>query len=105
MLGEDSCTRMSTFLARMHDLHHSVMAGDHWYLFFIGVEPECQGRGIGGALLGPMLAHASHELIPCYLETFLARNVPFYQRHGFKVVVEGTLPESGLAFWTMRREP
>ena len=52
-----------------------------------------------------MLARASHELIPCYLETFLARNVPFYQRHGFKVVVEGTLPESGLAFWTMRREP
>jgi ribosomal protein S18 acetylase RimI-like enzyme len=105
VLGEDSFARLSTFLARMHDLHHAAMAGDHWYLFFIGVEPECQGRGIGGALLGPMLARAGHELIPCYLETFLARNVPFYQRHGFKVVVEGTLPESGLAFWTMRREP
>jgi hypothetical protein len=52
-----------------------------------------------------MLARADHERIPCYLETFLARNVPFYQRHGFKVVVEGTVPESGLAFWTMRREP
>jgi GNAT superfamily N-acetyltransferase len=89
----------------MHDLHHTAMAGDHWYLAFIGMEPSRQGRGLGGALLGPVLARAHHKRVPCYLETFLARNVPFYRRHGFKVVAEGTLPESGLAFWTMRREP
>jgi GNAT superfamily N-acetyltransferase len=105
VLGGESFTRLTAILARMNDMHHKAMPGDHWYLAFIGVEPDRQGRGIGGALMGPMLARAHHDRVPCYLETFLARNVPFYQRHGFKIVTEGTLPDSGLAFWTMRREP
>lgn len=51
MLGGDSYARLTTFLARMHNLHHTTMAGDHWYLEFIGVEPARQGRGLGGVLL------------------------------------------------------
>lgn len=105
VLGEESFGRLSTFLARMTELHHTGMPADHWYLAFIGVEPGRQGRGIGSALMGPMLARARHDRVACYLETFLARNVPFYQRHGFEIVAEGRLPDSGLEFWTMRREP
>ena len=103
VFGRESFARLSTFLASMSAMHHTAMADDHWYLAFIGVDPERQGRGVGGTLLGPMLTRAHRDRAPCYLETFLARNVPFYQRRGFMIVAEGTLPESGLAFWTMRR--
>jgi GNAT superfamily N-acetyltransferase len=61
--------------ARMYDLHHTAMAGDHWYLAFIGVEPARQGRGLGAALLGPVLA-------PCAprARSLLPGDVPRTQR-------------------------
>ena len=43
--------------------------------------------------------------LPCYLETEKERNVPFYKRHGFDVVVEVDLPKGGPHIWTMKREP
>ncbi len=105
LFGQESFNRLSVFLDRMSEMHHAAMPGDHWYLAFIGVEPDRQGRGLGGRLLEPMLARARRDRVACYLETFLSRNVPFYRRHGFNVVAEGILADSGLAFWTMRREP
>jgi hypothetical protein len=33
------------------------------------------------------------------------RNVTFYKKHGFDVVVEGDIPNGGPHYWTMRREP
>jgi hypothetical protein len=43
--------------------------------------------------------------LPCYLETEKQINVPFYNRHGFDVVVEIDLPKGGPHIWTMKREP
>ena len=77
----------------------------HWYLPTLGVDPSRQGQGIGGALLRPGLARADAEGLWCYLETEKEKNLPFYQRHGFEVAVEGDLPEDGPHFWTMRRKP
>ena len=105
VFGRESFRRVSTFLACMSAMHHAAMPGDHRYLAFIGVDPGRQGQGLGGILLEAMLARSRRERIVCYLETFLGRNVPFYRRHGFTVVEEGVLPDSGLAFWTMQRAP
>jgi hypothetical protein len=33
------------------------------------------------------------------------RNVSFYEKHGFEVVVEDDVIGGGLHFWTMRRDP
>ncbi len=77
----------------------------HWYLAVLGVEPERQGQGIGGALIQPVLARADSAGLPCYLETTRDRNVPFYRRHGFEVVAEGDLPDGGPPYWTMKRDP
>jgi ribosomal protein S18 acetylase RimI-like enzyme len=101
----ESFARLSAFLAQTADLHQRAMPGPHWYLAFIGVDPAAQGRGLGGALIAPGLARARREGTACYLETFQARTVPFYLRHGFTIVAEGRLPGSDLAFWTMRRDP
>ncbi len=77
----------------------------HWYLFVLGVEPSRQEHGIGGALLEPVLGRADAGETPCYLETQYERNVPFYERHGFKVVQVGSVPDDGPRFWAMLRKP
>jgi len=52
-----------------------------------------------------VLARADAEGLLCYVETEKERNLPFYRRHGFEVVVEDDMPNGGPHFWTMRREP
>ena len=45
----------------------------HWYLMILGVVPADQGRGIGGALMQPVLEEADREGVPCYLETMTVK--------------------------------
>src|SRR5579864_4512217 len=68
------------------EVHSRCTPGRHWYLWAVGVEPTNQGRGIGGRLLQPVLAKASAEGVPCYLETMNEANLPFYEKYGFSVV-------------------
>ena len=77
----------------------------HYYLAVLGVEPEHQGRGFGGALMQPVLARCDREGIPAYLESSKRRNVVLYERHGFEVVEELKLPQDGPPIWRMWREP
>jgi ribosomal protein S18 acetylase RimI-like enzyme len=77
----------------------------HWYLATLGTAVEQQGKGVGSALMRPILEHCDAEGIPCYLESSKERNVPFYRRHGFEVVEEVPLPGDGPMLWTMWREP
>jgi ribosomal protein S18 acetylase RimI-like enzyme len=77
----------------------------HWYLASLGTAVEQQGKGVGSALMRPVLEHCDAEGIPCYLESSKERNVPFYRRHGFEVVEEVPLPGDGPMLWTMWREP
>lgn len=76
----------------------------HWYLASLGTAVDQQGKGIGSALMQPVLARSDGEGMPCYLESSKERNVPFYRRHGFEVVEEVRLPD-GPPLWTMWREP
>jgi GNAT superfamily N-acetyltransferase len=71
----------------------------------LGVAPAQQGRGLGRALLQPMLARADAEQVRCYLETFTERNVQFYTKLGFRVLVHDSIPGGGPPFWTMVRLP
>src|SRR5260221_95631 len=70
-----------------------------------GVDPPYQGQSIGGMLIQPVLARADAEGLPCYLETENPRNVPFYQKHGFKVMSEDEVTNCRLHVWSMLREP
>ena len=77
----------------------------HWYLASLGTAVGEQGKGVGSALMRPVLSHCDREGIPCYLESSKERNIPFYRRHGFEVVQEVPLGGGGPSIWTMWREP
>jgi GNAT superfamily N-acetyltransferase len=104
-LPEGAFGRFASLVGYLDGLRRRDVRQPHWYLAILGVEPELQGRGIGGALMRPILDRCDRAQLPCYLETQKERNVPFYERHGFRVVVEVDEPTSGIRFWTMLREP
>ena len=59
-----------------------------YYLWFIGVDPEEQNKGFGGALLTEIIHEAEmHDRILC-LETSTEKNIPWYQKFGFTIYNE-----------------
>ena len=95
-------TRLGGYLER---IRQQSAPTQHWYLMALGVTPSRQGAGLGRALLQPVLIRANAEQVPCYLETFTERNVQFYEKLGFTVVVHDHIPGGGPSFWTMVRTP
>jgi GNAT superfamily N-acetyltransferase len=67
----------------------------HWYLQYLGVEPRRQGRGLGGALLAPVLARCDAEGVPAYLEASTERNRALYERNGFTLTGVFEMPGRG----------
>src|SRR5260370_212970 len=87
------------------EIHKRTLPGRHWYLWVIGVKPARQGQGIGAMVIQAVIVRADGGGLPWYLETMKEANVPFYQKHGFKVISEGEIPRRGLRVWAMLREP
>ncbi len=56
----------------------------HWYLPVIGTLPEHQGRGLGTALITPVLDICDRHGVPAYLEATTDRNRTLYARLGFR---------------------
>jgi GNAT superfamily N-acetyltransferase len=77
----------------------------HYYLDSLGVEPEWQGKGIGSALMEPVLARCDAERMPAYLNAGSPGSRDLYLRHGFKVTEEFRLPDDGPPLWRMWRDP
>jgi GNAT superfamily N-acetyltransferase len=77
----------------------------HYYLPFIGVEPAWQGRGLGSALLAPVLERCDRERLPAFLEASTPRNRAMYERHGFDVMEEFKLGQGAPPQWRMWRQP
>jgi ribosomal protein S18 acetylase RimI-like enzyme len=82
-----------------------VAPDPHWYLAGIGVDPEAQRQGIGGALLRPGIEAAQRDAVPAVLLTNSEANLAFYEGHGFRVVREGETPKGGPRAWAMVRQP
>ncbi|MFT4518095.1 MAG: hypothetical protein ACI9JM_000472 [Halioglobus sp.] len=77
----------------------------HYYLFAIGVVPQCKGQGLGTSLIREVLKKCDEEGVPAYLENSKEENLRFYQGHGFKVIREIKFAPSAPTLWLMWRDP
>jgi GNAT superfamily N-acetyltransferase len=76
----------------------------HWYLPLIGVAAAHQGKGYGSALLRHALATCDRNQQIAYLESSSPKNIPLYERHGFKLLGEVQVGSSPPIF-PMSRNP
>ena len=70
------------------------------YLWFIGVDPEKQGRGIGSKMLAKIVEQNRATGRDVFLETSTQKNLPWYQKHGFKIYNEIT--DFGFPFYFLK---
>jgi ribosomal protein S18 acetylase RimI-like enzyme len=77
----------------------------HYYLQFIGVDPDYQGKGFGTALMQPVLERCNHEGCGAYLENTNEVNLAFYEQQGFAVVGVIDLGQGAPPVWPMWRDP
>ena len=77
----------------------------HYYLAVLGVEPESQGRGLGSALMFPIIHRCDTDRVPAYLEASSPRNRALYERHGFEVTQEFRVGAGAPPIWGMWRDP
>jgi len=75
-----------------------------WYVQALSVTPAGQGRGLGAALLGQVLAKSDATSVPCYLDTGKQANVAYYQRFGFALLDERVLWQDGPTIWRLQRQ-
>lgn len=77
--------RLSTVLKRESMIKTQHPKEPFAYLWFIGVNPSKQGRGIGSAFIQEVIDKCEKDQRPIYLETSMERNLPFYQKFGFEI--------------------
>jgi ribosomal protein S18 acetylase RimI-like enzyme len=95
-------------LERLGVLGEAMMANHphepHWYLNVVSTIPEHQGRGLGTAVLQPVLERCDADGVRAYLESSNPRNLSLYRRNGFVDAGEITLP-GGPSLTKMWRDP
>lgn len=77
----------------------------NYYLSMLAVDPAFQGRGIGSALLKPVLELCDKRGIIAYTVADMESSVVFYQKQGFRIQAAIPIRRAGLMAWTMWREP
>lgn len=98
----DSAIERILALGELVDRHHP-RDRPHFYLFLLGA--AVPGTGAGAVALQPVLERCDEDDLPAYLESSSARNISFYERHGFEVVWEEAPELGGPTMRGMWREP
>ena len=76
----------------------------HMYLFSIGTTASARGKGVGKALLKPVLEACDRAGMPAYLENSNPANHGFYSAHGFEKITEFPVGPEGPPMAPMWRE-
>ena len=78
--------QLDDLLATFEKMDEWQLEEPHWYLPMIGVDPNAQGNGLGGALMRHAVARCDQEGALAYLESTNPRNISLYERHGFEAL-------------------
>ncbi len=105
VLGSRGLAHYRSIIDFMEPTAHTIMPEGSWYLSILGVSPSQQGRGLGRVLLASTLHQADAAHVPCFLETYNAASLRFYNRLGFKAAADHLEPTTQARYWIMVREP
>jgi ribosomal protein S18 acetylase RimI-like enzyme len=106
MLGRQNYQNSSMCEDFVANTHEKLMNNrPHIYLWGLAIHPDQKRKGIGSALLQPVVAQADARKLPVYLETHDEKNVEYYQKHGFDLIHTDEIPKFELPIWCMLREP
>jgi hypothetical protein len=89
-------------LRREAQIHKIQPNEEMAYLWFIGVDPASQHKGIGSKLLMQIISRFSERNLPLFLETSTQKNIPWYQSFGFSIYNQITL---GYSLFFLKRQP
>lgn len=110
MKAMKACTKLARRQGRIFgplqaDRKAHMKGRTYTYLMVLGVATELQGQGFGGKLLRALIEESEQVGVPIYVETETERNVGMYEKFGFRVLKQITLPIIDLPQWEMIREP
>lgn len=95
-------SRISKVLKRESTIEAVQPKEPFLYVWFIGVEPESQGKGEGSMLLKSVLELAKKKNLPVCLETSTERNFRWYENFGFSVYASSD--EFGFPFYFYKKD-
>jgi ribosomal protein S18 acetylase RimI-like enzyme len=72
------------------------------YLWYLGVEPQFQGQGVGSNVLKEVMRLADERGLPIYLETSTLINLAFYRKLHFVLFEKFN---DGVPLYMLHREP
>ena len=95
-------SRISKVLKRESSIEAVQPKEPFLYVWFIGVEPENQGKGEGSKLLKSVIDLAGDKKLPVCLETSTERNFKWYENFGFSVYASSA--QFGFPFYFYRKD-
>ncbi|CAN9217806.1 unnamed protein product [Alternaria alternata] len=111
--GGLSTTRYWIWKARQAEAQSELWKDPKGYYFcnIVTVLPECQGQGVGRALMEEVLSMADKEGRSCYLESSRSEpNIAIYEKFGFRLAREmecrdGDGEKDAIKLYCMLRQP
>jgi len=101
-IGVKSALKMMRITSKWTKVHKTIQ-GQHYYLMILGVLPQWHKKGLGKALISPVLKDADRRGYVCYLETAKAENLIFYGKNGFEILEKSDI--ENVDCWMMLRKP
>lgn len=103
-LGKQVLNEILTSAEFHRNIHREIIDDPHWYLQFLAIDPQHQGKGYASSLLKAMINRSNNEGLPIYLETQNERNVSIYQHFGFKMMKKSKNPRWSNNNWGMLKK-